>query len=326
MSVQFSNPKNNSTFSLDDSISFQGTASSDVTTVKVLAEDKWLLGESDVTGNAWSVGYKFSRSGQRQIIAKGFDAAGKEISRAEIEIDIQSSAITCDQRNELFQIASNSVWQITGQSAFFYKAGMSIDADGAPNAYHPADTGIDFLANAGNPGDWWALVTDSSGNPVTQKTGDPFPGFFISTTALEDTTKDRTDPLRYVDSGKVPYIVLPGNSLIAGTGAKLGDFVAVLNGKNGKFSYAIYADVGPKDELGEGSIALSKALGHNPFIGSKVRSSIDDNILYVVFPGSRKSTTPWSSSESATDIDREAEPHFEAWGGMARIRSCFDEL
>ena len=37
-------------------------------------------------------------------------------------------------------------------SAFFYESGMTIDADGAPNAYHPDNTGLDDLANAGTPG------------------------------------------------------------------------------------------------------------------------------------------------------------------------------
>ena len=74
-------------------------------------------------------------------------------------------------------------------SAFFYESGMMIDADGGYHAYHPDNkSGLDYLGNAGKPGNWWALVTDDgkpSGNPVVQSSSDPAPGFYISTTSLE---------------------------------------------------------------------------------------------------------------------------------------------
>jgi len=43
----------------------------------------------------------------------------------------------------------------------FYKSELTIDADGAYRAYHPKNIGLDYLANAGSPGNWWALVTDN---------------------------------------------------------------------------------------------------------------------------------------------------------------------
>ncbi len=49
------------------------------------------------------------------------------------------------------------IWQLPGSPAFFYEAGMTIDADGAPNAYHPDNTGLDDLRNAGAPGYWEGL-------------------------------------------------------------------------------------------------------------------------------------------------------------------------
>ena len=83
-------------------------------------------------------------------------------------------------------------------SAFFYESGFMIDADGAYHAYHPDNrSGLDYLGNAGRPGNWWALVTDNrkpSGNPVIQSKSDPAPGFYISTTTLEDSSKDVDDP------------------------------------------------------------------------------------------------------------------------------------
>jgi hypothetical protein len=99
---------------------------------------------------------------------------------------------------------------------------MMIDADGAYRAYHPANKGLDFLANGGKPGNWWALVTENgkpSGTPVVQGPADPAPGFYISTTSLEDPAFGRKDPRRYVDSESIPYIVLPGGKLGSAKGS-----------------------------------------------------------------------------------------------------------
>ena len=53
------------------------------------------------------------------------------------------------------------IGRLAGTSAFFYESGMTIDADGAPNAYHPDNTGLDDLANAGAPGRWEGLAKRS---------------------------------------------------------------------------------------------------------------------------------------------------------------------
>jgi hypothetical protein len=89
-------------------------------------------------------------------------------------------------------------------SAFFYQSGLEIDADGGYHAYHPdGKSGLDYLANAGQSGNWWALVTDNgkpSGRPLVQTDDDPAPGFYISTTTLEDANCDPKDPHRYVNA------------------------------------------------------------------------------------------------------------------------------
>ena len=72
---------------------------------------------------------------------------------------------------------SNIKTHVDDHSAFFYEAGLVIDADGSPHAYHPdGRSGLDYLSNAGRPGNWWALVTHNgkpSGKPVIQKRNDP---------------------------------------------------------------------------------------------------------------------------------------------------------
>jgi hypothetical protein len=171
------------------------------------------------------------------------------------------------------------VWQLPNSRAFFFVSGMTIDADGAPNAYSPDDTGLDELANAGTPAHWDGIITDRDGNPLIQQEGDPSPGYYISCTSLSDRTKKFSDQARYVDASKIPYVVLP-NDVADREGARLGDFAFVMNLQNGKSSFAIYADIGT---LGEGSVALANALGIR---SDARRGGAADGILYLLFTAS----------------------------------------
>jgi glycosyl hydrolase group 75 (putative chitosanase) len=174
------------------------------------------------------------------------------------------------------------IGRLPGTSAFFYESGMTIDADGAPNAYHPDNSGLDDVANAGTPGVWEGLAKDRDGQPYIQGPNDPFPGYYVSATALADRSKPVNDPTRYVDASKIPFVVLPGR-MARLLGARPGDFAAVFNQRNGKSSYAIFGDVGPSDRIGEGSVALAENLG----IQSDARNGgARRGILYIIFPGS----------------------------------------
>ena len=205
------------------------------------------------------------------------------------------------------------IWQQSENDGFFYEAGMTIDADGAPNAYNPQNTGIDDLANAGDPGYWEALAKDREGNPYIQGPNDPYPGYYVSTTALADRTKPFDDPSRYVDATRIPFLVLPGN-LARELGARPGDFAAVFNLQNGKSSPAIFADVGPVDHIGEGSVALAENLG----VRSDARNGgARGRILYLVFPGSGN-----GRPRLLEEIQAEAEKLLRAWGGIPRLAAC----
>ncbi|HKQ87915.1 MAG TPA: glycoside hydrolase family 75 protein [Candidatus Acidoferrales bacterium] len=201
------------------------------------------------------------------------------------------------------------IWSLGDGSAIMFRSGMTIDADGAPNAYSPDNTGLDDLSNAGMPGHWDGIVTDH-GEPFVQGPDDPFPGFYISQTALVDWSKERTDPARYVDASKIPYIVLPGD-LSRQFGARLGDFAVVVNIRRGIAANAIFADIGT---LGEGSIALADALG----IWSNAREGgTRGGILYVVYPGSGN-----RHPRSLDEINSETDKIFQQWGGMEQLNSC----
>lgn len=230
----------------------------------------------------------------------------------------QPTVVNCQNKSKLFVIGERTVYKWLGYPAVFYQSGMTIDADGAPKAYHRDNNkGLDFLGNAGKPGNWWALVTDtgkSNGTPIVQGSSDPAPGYYVSATALEDSTKKRTDPRRYVNSSNIPYIVLPGNSLIKGTGAKLGDFAVVFNSKSGQITNAIYADIGPKAKIGEGSIALADALGIN---SNPKTGGTGEGVMYVVFPSSGN-----GKPRTIEEINNEATKKFKDWGGMTRLKAC----
>jgi hypothetical protein len=205
------------------------------------------------------------------------------------------------------------VGRLQGTTAFFYESSMTIDADGAPNAYHPDNVGLDDLANAGGPGNWPGLAKDANGDPLIQGPDDPFPGYYISTTALADRSKPANDPTRYVDASKIPFVVLPG-AMARGLGARPGDFAVVFNQQNGKSSYAIFGDIGPPDRIGEGSVALAENLG----IRSNARNGgARRGILYLVFPGSGN-----GRPRTIEEINAEGEKLLAAWEGSILRTAC----
>jgi glycosyl hydrolase group 75 (putative chitosanase) len=205
------------------------------------------------------------------------------------------------------------IGRLPGSSAFFYESGMTIDADGAPNAYHPDNSGLDDLANAGTPGRWEGLAKDAYGEPFIQGPDDPFPGYYVSETALADRSKPVNDPTRYVDASRIPFVVLPG-WMARQLGARPGDFAAVFNPLNGKSSYAIFGDEGPSDRIGEGSVALAENLG----IRSDARNGgARRGILYLVFPGSGN-----GRPRTIEEINAEGQKLLQVWEGSIPLVAC----
>lgn len=216
----------------------------------------------------------------------------------------------------------------TSSAYLFSSTHMAIDADGAPNAYHPDDVGLDFLANAGYPdASWWdAVLVRDPINPsqaYRQPDGE-FAGYFVSKTSLQDTSKLETDPTRYVDARNIPYLVFPGSFYRqTGTGL-LGDLGYALNLATGETSPFVVADIGPsRARLGEVSIALAEGLGGNNVNPRNGAGSPQGEMLYVVFPYSSR-THPWPLS--IEDINRHASSILAEIGGIESIRTCEDSL
>jgi hypothetical protein len=212
------------------------------------------------------------------------------------------------------------VWFVDGPvRAIAFEAGLSIDADGGRNAYRVDDKGLDTIKNACDSKRCFGLVTDRTGKPVRQPP--PRQDYFVTPTSLQDSTKPKTDPDRYVDSESIPYIALPIKTLREAAkrqgipfGLALGDFAMVVNRRNGKRAFAIYADNGPSRRIGEGSIALAEALG---IPSSPRRGGAADRVQILVYPGSGN-----GKPRSAREIATEAERLVARWGDDARLEAC----
>lgn len=222
------------------------------------------------------------------------------------------------KKSKLFTAQGVVAWSTPSKpQGFFYKSGMTIDADGAFRAYHPVDRfGLDSLDHAGHQGNWWALVTDngkSSGQPVVQGKSDPAPGYYVSTTALYDPgNPNLRDPHRYVDAARIPYVVLHPKAL---KHARLGDFATVVNLQNRRISAALVADVSaPNLPVGEGSIALAKALGID---WSPRQGGTDADVVYLVYPGSGN-----GRPRTLREILVRSKQLFKAWGGFNKLNAC----
>ena len=192
------------------------------------------------------------------------------------------SQVVCNLTYER-TLAGFDVYIHNPSGATMYKAKMYIDADGSPRAYGPNNSGLDWTANAGYPGNWWALVCDAGGNPILQTASNPYPGMYVCATSLVNSQYGLSNPLRYVNSETVPYIAMPTNVLASG-GINVGDVAYVYNTVTGQSCFAIYADAGNTTSIGEASIMTANLVGVNPNV--KTGGTSQGIIDYVVFPNS----------------------------------------
>lgn len=177
---------------------------------------------------------------------------------------------------------------LTRKGVRFYRAGQvlswtgpaPIDVDGAPDAYHQDDhKGRDYLANAGRPGNWWGIVTDTDhiaghvgkGQPLVQgQAGVPAfseatRGYYVSCTAFADNPElPITDVRRYCNPDEVPGIVLPGGLPLK---VRMGTRCRCTYGT--KSMEGIVFDLGGSDSIGEIGTLMAAKVGipNNPKSG-----------------------------------------------------------
>jgi hypothetical protein len=197
-------------------------------------------------------------------------------------------------------------------SAVWWEGGLNIDADGAPNAYGPNNTGLDYTANAGHEGNWYGILTDKDGHPVVQGPDDPCPGDYIATTALQDPHKAVDDVTRYVDSSTVPYLSIPKNA-VADFGLHVGDVGFAYCRTTGRMSPAIVADVGPRGKYGEGSIELARALG---LPTSPRHGGAGSGVVCCVFKGTKRG---WPRANA--DVAQQVQDVINELGGVAAYQA-----
>ncbi|MEA3054309.1 MAG: hypothetical protein QOG72_3212 [Sphingomonadales bacterium] len=137
---------------------------------------------------------------------------------------------------------------------------------------------------------------------------------------LDDDHDDETS-LRYRDDGSidanaVPYIVLPlPQSWAADRGVALGDYAAVLYGS--RLAFAVFADEGPPDEIGEGSLELFRRLGQERVRELDVwNTGMEPPVVMIVFPGSGRGQRHFPDQAALlADMDSVARERFIALGG-----------
>jgi hypothetical protein len=139
-------------------------------------------------------------------------------------------------------------------SAFFWKADMDIDCDGVRTSNCNEDT-------------------------------DPW---------YQDQTSFETSKGKSFQSDSTHYFVIPLPSSrfsYTGNGIKPGSVAAIIY--NNKVVYAVFADEGPDNIIGEASYATAKALGvdSNPETGG-----VDSGVTYIVFPGAVPSPVETNSA------------------------------
>ncbi len=175
----------------------------------------------------------------------------------------------------------------------FFKADGDIDADGAnaqaggPAAYRADNKGTESLANGGMAVRAGKVICAKSWAReivILGKDNEPqiFPGGVIaSTTWYRHPGKLANDPTAYVDAETVPYIVVPPLIIQATHGVVRGCRARVTLGKLSV--ECVVADKGPRDKIGELSIAAARAIG----LPCSPRKGGTDKpeLLYELWPG-----------------------------------------
>lgn len=138
---------------------------------------------------------------------------------------------------------------------------------------------------------------DVDGSPYSQKT----PG---QTDQPQTSLRYQLPGMPSVNADRVPFIVIPLGGFDSALSVQVGDVAAVVY--RTKRVFAVVADQGPVCKIGEGSMQLHETLGHSVCKerGSngdclKLRNiGIERDVLYFIFPGTRKELYPGLTPEN----------------------------
>jgi hypothetical protein len=159
---------------------------------------------------------------------------------------------------ELMRVRGEPI-MLNPDGSLAFVAGMTIDADGGRRTYAPPDSGLrglDYLSNAGYPGNWYGLVTNEKGTPYVAKSG-----YYVSPTTYERKQYARSNPERYLDPEMEFFVVFPGPMRRIVKPVILGCKVIVEDVLCGIFKEGVAGDSGPATHLGEASIMFAEHFG-----------------------------------------------------------------
>lgn len=164
---------------------------------------------------------------------------------------------------------------------------------GAPQVTGDARSVDMFALKPGGPKTVPTFVVDTGAAKVVKFTAkmaidaDGAGGWSARDPVGQDKTSLRYPGGESLNPGVIPFIVVPLDFGRSHPDVKLGDYAAVTYG--GKTVYAIVGDKGPTGVVGEGSMALAKALGIDP---SPTHGGAASGVTYLILPGSRDSAPP----------------------------------
>jgi hypothetical protein len=137
-----------------------------------------------------------------------------------------------------------------------------------------------------------------------------FSGYFVSLTALKNklpaTEAGECGANDQLDERNIPALVLAGGRTpMSQWGVRTGDLVVARNASNNAVVAAVVGDIGPPDNLGEGSVALNMALLQRQdqprnYSEAKRLDTGNNEIEIAIFPGT--ASYQWASPISADNI------------------------
>jgi hypothetical protein len=175
----------------------------------------------------------------------------------------------------------------------FFTADGDIDADGANGqnggqaAYKADNSGSEHLANGGMKiVDGKVICAHSWARDIVLLGPDNQPkvfagGIIASTTWYRHMNKPANDPAAYVDAETVPYIVVPSLIIQGTAGVVRGCKARVTRGD--RSVDCVVADKGPRNKIGELSIAAARAIGLNP--SPRNGGTEQPELFYELWPG-----------------------------------------
>lgn len=91
MGITITQPKTRKQVQIGQAVEFVGTAALGTRTVQLVADGQIELPTVTLQNKKWFVASRFNEPGVRRIVARALDAAGNEIGRAEVEVEVGTS-------------------------------------------------------------------------------------------------------------------------------------------------------------------------------------------------------------------------------------------